>query len=296
MGVAVVLVLIAILVASILAPAEHFQLRAPSWLPGKSKNAELVSAFGPEDTCPPPRKLEAGLCYHPCKTEFKSDGALLCYKQYPEFEANGQGHTLTSITKKITPNTGKIPDYCEGDNKEIDAGLCYDRCPDGYKGVGPVCWQNDASYGRGVGTIPKLEWNGCKSRMPGWLGGGCIGGLDSKCPDDRENQDGLCYQRCRDNYTGRGPVCWKNGDLSKGRGVGKIPSCSPGKDNIAGLCYDKCPKGYSMQSLGLCSQDCPAGANDFGVGCTREAYNRGVGTIPPMVRVFGSYSFPRNGA
>ena len=66
-----------------------------------------------------------------------------------------------------------------GENRVVDAGLCYDRCRDGYDGVGPVCWGRclpgytnggalctnwktlhtvaKASYGRGVGTIPRPD-------------------------------------------------------------------------------------------------------------------------------------------
>jgi hypothetical protein len=69
--------------------------------------------------------------------------------------------------------------------------------------------------------------------------------------------------------------------LSQGRGAGVPMKCAPGEiQKSAGLCYDACPSGYQDQSLGLCSQSCPAGSKDFGVGCTREGYNRGVGTIP----------------
>lgn len=34
---------------------------------------------------------------------------------------------------------------------------------------------------------------------------------------------------------------------------------------------------YTMQSAGLCSQECPPGAYDAGVACGRQQFNRGVG-------------------
>ena len=41
------------------------------------------------------------------------------------------------------------------EGKVKDAGLCYKPCPDGYKGVGPVCWKGIKAHGRGVGTPMK---------------------------------------------------------------------------------------------------------------------------------------------
>lgn len=52
-------------------------------------------------------------------------------------------------------------------DQELQAGLCYPNCRDGYTGLGPICWQtcppdfNDAgfvcmkpNYSRGEGTAP----------------------------------------------------------------------------------------------------------------------------------------------
>ena len=79
---------------------------------------------------------------------------------------------------------GVIPTTC-GD-KQYDAGLCYPYCKEGYKGVGPVCWDFPKSYGRGVGTIP----NSCQNNM--------------------QYDAGLCYKYCQAGYSGVGPVCWKS--------------------------------------------------------------------------------------
>lgn len=38
----------------------------------------------------------------------------------------------------VVPN---IKGHCPPDRPQKDAGLCYRKCPRGYKGVGPVCWQ-----------------------------------------------------------------------------------------------------------------------------------------------------------
>lgn len=49
-----------------------------------------------------------------------------------------------------------------GANKEKDAGLCYDQCPVGFKGVGPGCWA------------------ACPSSLPYSCGLTCVGSAD-KC-------------------------------------------------------------------------------------------------------------------
>ena len=41
------------------------------------------------------------------------------------------------------------------EGKVKDAGLCYKPCPEGFKGVGPVCWKGIKAHGRGVGTPMK---------------------------------------------------------------------------------------------------------------------------------------------
>jgi len=82
-----------------------------------------------------------------------------------------------------------------------DAGLCYPKCDQGYRGVGPVCWSDTVPTSpSGVGTL-----KGCPA---GWLDSGLLCGSgttvigkfdkDSRlsCPSDREDVDGLCYGKC----------------------------------------------------------------------------------------------------
>jgi hypothetical protein len=59
-----------------------------------------------------------------------------------------------------------------GEGFEKHQGLCYKKCKDGYKGVGPVCWKRKGlgSYGRGEGKLP----------MP--------------CEMSRAGADGNCYK------------------------------------------------------------------------------------------------------
>ena len=251
--------------------------------------------------------IGAGFCYKPCNPSFRSDGATLCWKQYPSFENNGQGHTITSITKKITVNTGKPLSTCSP-SEDKNGLLCYPKCRDGMKGVGPVCWAN--TVGVGIGTPVQLEdcpagWSNdglicrepisCASGLDffkyGCSGGRLVGRLNNggTCGADREKIDGLCYNRCPagwEHVAGMPYNCKKSGvPLSEGRGAGSPMKCAAGEKEIAGLCYNNCPSGSLMQSLGLCSQVCPSGSTDFGVGCTRESYNRGVGRPKITIRI-----------
>lgn len=185
-----------------------------------------------------------------------------------------------------------VPMSC-GSNQEYDAGLCYQQCEEGYNGIGPVCWKEAASYGRGVGSVPNLcgpgeemdaglcypvcapGYNGvgpvCWSTKPHSYGRGA-GTIPSNiwtgaCPSGKENQAGLCYWLCEPGYTGVGPVCWLD-EPSYGRGVGMIPRhCPAGQENDGGLCYPVCDPGY------------------YGLGpvcwtTSALSYGRGVGTIP----------------
>ena len=65
---------------------------------------------------------------------------------------------------------------------------------------------------------------------------------------------GLCYNDCN--------VTAGTADIINGKVVKK-----PGQES----------NNYTMQSAGLCAQECPPGSTDFGVGCTRQAFDRGVG-------------------
>jgi len=308
----------------------------PSWakkvidmMPGLGEIFDLIgNKLCIKQGCPEHKpENTSGLCYPRCNTSFKSDGAMICWKQYPDFENNGQGHTITSITKKITTNTGTIPDRC-GPGEDKNGALCYPACRPGYDGVGPVCWERckegtvdtgirceKTSYGRGAGRVPdrtpcpggfrtdpvtcwkdlscNTRWDGCCSRSwPGVCWGcartNCSGpelrGRDPICRPDEDLVGLLCYPKCRRGYVGNGPVCWRNINpytkQSYGRGSGNSMKCSEDLFNVSGLCYRRCPPGSSMKSLGLCSQECPPGSTDFGVGCTRESYNRGVGDVP----------------
>lgn len=148
------------------------------------------------------------------------------------FERDAKGTRLFSIT----------PDTCPLNKSDLDAGLCYEACEEGYHGVGPVCWADSEDVG--IGTIPALEWY--SEEVTSWGSVGCTGdrpfrfsGYDDcytftiwkarqVCDKDREIVDGLCYRKCPKNLPNHVPampyLCSKmSRGLSYGRGVGEIP-------------------------------------------------------------------------
>jgi hypothetical protein len=295
----------------------------------------------------------AGLCYKPCDPGFKSDGAIMCYKQYPEFESNGMGHTITSITKKILMDTGKIPSRC-GDGEVKSGALCYENV-EGFTNLLGVAWQNcpagftdtgvrcEKLHDVGAGRIPGLNpcppgehddgiscwrttgqvcgddcskgWDGCRRRgLFGECWGGCrescspvrvisrtafdrgqytaphedkIDGLNyNKCPEGMSHQPGMPYL-CTASFTKQSRVMAPRSMKCERKAKAGIAAGAvewEEETNIAGLCYGDIPKGYSRKVIGTLDQDCPPGSTDFGVGCIRQAYNRGVGLIPLGIR------------
>lgn len=148
------------------------------------------------------------------------------------FDKNAKGTRIFSIT----------PDTCPLNRPELDSGLCYEQCDEGYSGVGPVCWARSQSVG--IGTIPSLEWY--QEKVPVWGSVGCSGGRKFRirgysdcyewnlwkarqvCYDEREIKDGLCYKKCPKELPDRIPgmpyLCAKlTRGLSYGRGVGTVP-------------------------------------------------------------------------
>lgn len=180
--------------------------------------------------------------------------------------------------------------------KEKDAGLCYPTCEaigkDGWKGVGPVCWQDcpagfrddgaycfkPKSYGRGVGFPwkigdPAFNLNNAKKRCERKHGDGQCEKSGAiyypKCkPDYRAIGCCVCSPRCPSGMTDIGISCQKQ---SKGRGVGKPMTCKEGQAYDAGLCYKPCRENY--HGVGpVCWQDCPdTQPVNCGAGCATHS-------------------------
>jgi hypothetical protein len=180
--------------------------------------------------------------------------------------------------------------------QEKDAGLCYPTCEDigkkGWKGVGPVCWQDcppgfrddgaycfkPEPYGRGVGFPwvvgdPAFSLKNAKKRCESKHGKGQCEKSGAiyypKCkPDYRAIGCCVCSPRCPSGMTDIGISCQKQ---SKGRGVGKPMSCKEGQAYDAGLCYTPCRKNY--HGVGpVCWQDCPdTQPVNCGAGCAAHS-------------------------
>jgi hypothetical protein len=171
------------------------------------------------------------------------------------FDVDGQGTEILQTT----------PNSCPPDRPELDGGLCYPRCREGYHGVGPVCWVN--SYNRGAGTVIGLE----------------------PCPDGWSNDGLICREPIGCHSIGdcfmHGQCgCW--GGRLKGRldggGVCPGPQGNEYTEKQWGMCYKKCPKDYPVTNAGvpyLC------------LAASELSYGRGVGKVPPIVRVGGKYTF-----
>lgn len=223
-------------------------------------------------------------------------------KEYP-FYSTENGRTDGYEVLSLTPHT------CPPDRSDLDAGLCYVPCRAGYSGVGPVCWADSVSVGIGkaIGLEPCPDgWNndGLICREPirndcSWKAlGVCWGKLSGGRLRGRLNNGGICDWPDKDKLP-RWLTSWKNNALVyKGtfREVpqDKVESTDPATverkrimiathpDRVAGLCYKKCPKDYPQRIPGmpyLCYKGGPL------------SYGRGVGTVPPITRLFGRYSF-----
>lgn len=157
------------------------------------------------------------------------------------------------------------PYTCPPNKPDLDAGLCYVKCRDGFRGVGPVCWA--ITQGIGVGTPVGLE----------------------PCPDGWANDGLTCREpiSCKsisDCFSGRGCGC--SGGNVKGRlnngGVCPGPSGDEYKDKVDGLCYKQCPKEYPEHVKGM-PYLCYKGGE--------LSYGRGVGQVPSILRVAKKYNF-----
>ena len=190
-----------------------------------------------------------GLCYKPCAPGFKSDAGAPynCYKQYPEWEANGMLHTFLNMTKKMITEMGSVPQGCPA-GMVGDAGLCYTPCGAGYNGVGPVCWAATTKVNT-VGRIP--DKGGCPGGMRDdgtscWddlktTGGGCRGGNTYEC-----GRRGVFNEVWGPKWCTAPIQC--DPVVTTGSGTIKMTlfqrqSCGPNEDMIDGLCYNKCPTG-----------------------------------------------------
>jgi len=186
----------------------------------------ITRGVGRVPNCTPDKVKDAGLCYPPCPAGFKGVGPV-CWQSCPAGYKD-DGATCrkdADIFGKDSYDRGVgrvIP--CRGDYPEYDAGLCYKKCNDGYKGVATRCYRYCPEGYKDDGATCRKDANifGKQSKTRG------VGTVGNYCPPDKPQfQAGLCYKPCPGNYKGVGPVCWRNctNPNAKAKGVNMPTEC-----------------------------------------------------------------------
>lgn len=144
----------------------------------------------------------AGLCYQPCgagekgvvnscvkncPAGFRDDG-LFCGK--PQAYGRGAGYVVWDKAKceKENPQgceqVGAIHyPKCKPNFHAVGSNICSPDCPAGWEDIGVSC--KKPSTARDIKPL-------------------------TTCPNGLEQDGAICYPKCRNDFTGRGPVCWQN--------------------------------------------------------------------------------------
>lgn len=80
------------------------------------------------------------IVYPKCRSGFNNAGCCVCSPICP----GGMTDIGVSCTKKSYGRTAGKPLHACTSDQEKDGLLCYPKCKDGFKGVGPVCWEQKA--------------------------------------------------------------------------------------------------------------------------------------------------------
>lgn len=81
-----------------------------------------------------------GAVYYPkCAEGYEPYGCCICRPQVPDCEALGLLPGIDLSCAKVVELGAPEIGLCNAGD-ELDAGLCYPVCTEGYTGVGPVCW------------------------------------------------------------------------------------------------------------------------------------------------------------
>lgn len=185
--------------------------------------------------------------------------------------------------RKGTRLFSTYPHTCPENRLDLQDGLCYEECSEGYNGVGPMCHAETQNIG--VGTLARVST--CREM-----------GLD----DSYEESPLLCWKHLKcetgsgwnffrfDQWKCSGPdvksrslSCPGNQDAffsiftSIATGSFKKPKLEEYTDLTERMCYKPCPTEKPNRVPGmpyLCYR-----ARD---GNTGVSYGRGVGTVPPL--------------
>ena len=203
--------------------------------------------------------------------------------------------TTDTNTESGTEIFSTWPNTCPPNKSDLDAGLCYEKCRAGFRGVGPVCWAitENIGIGRPIGLEPCPD---------GWSNDGLICREPIKCASGWDFfKEGCSGGRLRGRLDNGGICDWpqdrnklpswlkEDGEIEQEIGRGKAKKKIKKKaivashpDRVDGLCYRKCPKEYPAHVPGmpyLCYK---------GEGLS---YGRGVGSVPSLLRVNRTWTF-----
>jgi hypothetical protein len=130
----------------------------------KNKLTLELPSFGAKADCRRPRS--SPLIYYPdCKPGYDNFGCCICRPLgvtsetcKEEYGANSHRFAGSSCYKsidwsKLKPHYANCQNHKDGTPMELDAGLCYKPCNEGFTGVGPVCWEQakDEAVSCGMG-------------------------------------------------------------------------------------------------------------------------------------------------
>lgn len=223
-----------------------------------------------KNTCPLDRPEEdAGLCYERCRPGYKGSGPV-CW--------------LETVNVGVGVPVGLAP------------------CPSGWTNMGMTCTQPIQcgsvksaleEGGKNFLKNPFSIFKSVASFFEQCSGGRTVGRLNPFCPDkyrmdpntrrDRRGPrgwDGKPFAETPNGYDIEQSKCRisKEQEYTKTRGVCEGPGAitSEHPDYINGLCYRKCPEDKPFH-VGGAPYLCSVGGN--------LSHTRGVGTIPPIVRI-----------
>lgn len=198
---------------------------------------------------------------------------------------------------------------CPSSHPDINAGLCYKNCKQGFSGAATVCWSDcpPGTVNLGASCVGKIN-EFLKPRGVGKLADGCA--LGPNC-EEMDHHVGFCYPKCGEHETRVVDRCYKDcpddddhkdlfrndglycGKRSYGNGWGYVSAdkCKEesGSDNCfkcLSLWYPGCAEGMisGMEhgtGCNICrTKDCPEGFVDIGVSCLKPSYSTGIGKLP----------------
>ena len=223
----------------------------------------LTNTGKPPGECPNGKHLQAGVCHQDPPPGY-IDVAGVAWKQAVRVGDGRPASKLGCYDFQVR----------EGwDNSRDDGTSCWEDAHLTGGGCHAAHWYDPTSYycdpvvSKGCGCIKKTlkERSGCNSN------------------EDQINILGefpRCYPKCPAGMY-HDPAAPYNCIVGGPDGIPlgfDMPKCRADQtEDSPGLCYDKVESPFVKTTLGMKSDVCPDGTTPFGVGCTRQSYNRGAG-------------------